>query len=109
MTIHPEPSESERFRDIVADRFGLRFEDAKLGDLGDLLHRRAQACGIDAMHYLAYVDDSGPEDGRLAEELTVGETYFFRNGDQFRALEHVLRARIRTPSATRRLSVLSAG
>ncbi|HEX4298912.1 MAG TPA: protein-glutamate O-methyltransferase CheR, partial [Devosia sp.] len=47
--------------------------------------------------------------GRLAEELTVGETYFFRNGDQFRALEHVLRARIRTPSATRRLSVLSAG
>ena len=46
----------------------------------------------------------------LARELTVGETYFFRHADQFRAFEEVaLPARIRARSSARALRILSAG
>src|SRR5207244_1309096 len=48
--------------------------------------------------------------GALAEELTVTETYFFRNMDQFRALTEVaLPDRIRARPSRRSLSLLSAG
>src|SRR5207247_2974392 len=46
----------------------------------------------------------------LARELTVPETYFFRNRDQFRALSDVvLPDRIAARAGERRLSLLSAG
>ena len=46
----------------------------------------------------------------LARELTVGETYFFRNNEQFRALaEVVLPERLRIERSPRVLRVLSAG
>ncbi|HEY1797500.1 MAG TPA: protein-glutamate O-methyltransferase CheR [Stellaceae bacterium] len=46
----------------------------------------------------------------LARELTVGETYFFRNIEQFRALAEVaLPDRMRANQSTRRLRLLSAG
>ena len=32
----------KRFRAVVADRIGLRFENSKLGMLADLLHRRSE-------------------------------------------------------------------
>ncbi len=52
---------------------------------------------------------TSPEAGTLAQELTVGETYFFRNGDQFRAFEHILGERMQSRAASRRLAFLSAG
>ena len=46
----------------------------------------------------------------LARELTVGETYFFRNNEQFRALaEVVLPDRMRVRSEHKELRLLSAG
>ena len=46
----------------------------------------------------------------LAEELTVNETFFFRNADNFRALAgQVLPERARARIHERRLRILSAG
>jgi chemotaxis protein methyltransferase CheR len=102
----------DRFRTAITSRIGLRFDDARLGFLGELLRRRmdhlGQACG-------AYLDNlekrpSTTEISTLAGELTVCETYFFRNGEQFRALAEVaLPERMRTRKAPGELRLLSAG
>jgi chemotaxis protein methyltransferase CheR len=102
----------ERFRALVARHLGLQFEDAKMGWLADVLRRRMECNGLTAEPYLARlgVRPSRNELGALAQELTVGETYFFRNIDQFHALrECVLPDRLRAPGARRGLRVLSAG
>jgi chemotaxis protein methyltransferase CheR len=102
-----------RFRAFVARQFGLRTDDGKLPHLGSVLRQRMVALG--ARRYDSYLEHLGsPEGGSelrvLAEELTVNETFFFRNANHFRALaEHVLPERIRARSRERRLRILSAG
>jgi chemotaxis protein methyltransferase CheR len=105
-------AETQRFRSAVTRSLGLYFEDAKLGVLGDLLGRRLDALGQSPDVYLTGLDAQKlpGEIGVLAQELTVPETYFFRNDDQFRALaENVLPDRIAAERGTRRLRILSAG
>jgi chemotaxis protein methyltransferase CheR len=103
----------ERFRAIVADRFGLYFDDTKLGLLAEVFKRRIDASGIPSEVYLDRLmaaQNSREEIGALAEELTVTETYFLRNMDQFRALiEVALPDRMRAQRARRSLQLLSAG
>ena len=102
----------ERFRDSVQAKLGLTFEDAKLAFLGDVLARRLEATGRTGEAYLAHLDAQSDraEIGQLAEALTVGETYFFRNSDQFRAFaEAVVPERMHVNRMTRRLRFLSAG
>jgi len=111
MNVAFEASEVDRFRNIVARRLGLQFDDAKLGFLGDLLRRRLSANGQACEIYLANLDvgASKTELSALAQELTVPETYFFRNMDQFRAFsEVVLPCRMRARESHRRLRFLSA-
>src|SRR5580658_6229610 len=100
----------QRFRAVLTRRLGLEFDDGKAAALAELLHTRSDARDIEA--YLARLE--GPEGQtearELARELTVGETYFFRHADQFRAFEEVaLPARIRVRSSVRALRILSAG
>jgi chemotaxis protein methyltransferase CheR len=108
----PASDDVERFRGIVVARLGLQFEDAKLGLLGDVLRKRAEADRRDCGRYLARLE-AGPsrgEIGALAQELTVGETYFFRNPSQFDVFaETVLPARMRARRPERYLHFLSAG
>ena len=102
--------EVERFRSAVARRLGLQFDDGKLGFLAEVLRRRLER-GV-AADYLAGLEDnpSSEEISALARELTVGETYFFRNNEQFRALaEVVLPERMRADRQPRVLRLLSAG
>lgn len=102
----------ERFRGIIAARLGLVFDDSKLGFLADVLQRRLSSAGEESDGYLKGLEDAARdhETDALARELTVGETYFFRNSDQFRALQEiVLPNRVRARRAERRLRVLSAG
>ena len=104
--------DAERFRDVVARRLGLQFEDAKLGWLGDVLQRRIESRHLTGDVYLGQIEASAAngEFGALAQELTVAETYFFRNIDQFRALqERVLPERLRARATRRSLRILSAG
>lgn len=113
MTRALDPIDAERFRDLIARRLGLSFEDSKLGQLSELLGRRLDSMGMTSGAYMDEVD--GAEAGRgelraLAEEMTVTETYFFRNREQFNAFEDVvLRGRSATISGQSPLRVLSAG
>lgn len=114
MTPVVERSDVERFRAILAARFGFRYEDGKLDFLADVLRQRMAAMGCSRVDsYLEHL--AAPLPGRdelraLAEKLTVGETFFFRNGDHFRAFaDVVLPERIRARMNERRLRILSAG
>src|SRR5258708_3473040 len=91
---------------------GLWFDDARLGTLGEGLGRRLQASGRAGSDYLAGLETGGErgEIGALARELTVGETYFFRNVDQFHALrERVLPERLEARAGLSPVRILSAG
>jgi chemotaxis protein methyltransferase CheR len=102
----------ERFRAAIVQRVGLQFDDAKLGFLGEVLQRRLDRHGRANEVYLRGLEDQSAsgEIAALAQELTVGETYFFRNNEQFRALaEVVLPERMRVHRAARVLRLLSAG
>ncbi len=105
--------ETDRFRDGIARRLGLHVEDSRAGFLAEVLQRRLDRTGLAADAYLERLDSTAPfadEVSQLAREVTVGETYFFRNIDQFRAIAQlVLPERIAARAATRTLSLLSAG
>jgi chemotaxis protein methyltransferase CheR len=113
MTAVQALGELERFRAAVARRFGLHCDDTKLGLLADVLQRRVDATGQSTVVYLDRLESQAapPEELRtLAQELTVAETYFFRNIAQFRAFAEVaLPDRLAARSAVRRLGLLSAG
>ena len=106
----------DRFRETLARRFGFQFEEFKLGMVADVLERRSEANGVPPDRYLAALETAG-ESGNalkewreLARQLTVGESYFFRNEEQFRALREVaLPARMHERSILRRLSIASIG
>jgi chemotaxis protein methyltransferase CheR len=91
---------------------GLQFDDAKGEFLDRVLRRRLTQVGQSSTTYLHRLSTApGPEEcSALARELTVGETYFFRNRDQFHALADIaLPERMQANAATRRLHLLSAG
>jgi chemotaxis protein methyltransferase CheR len=110
-----DPQHLERFRTGVARWLGLQFDEGKSAILHDALVRRLKETGLGGAAYLERLER--PEAPRvelraLARELTVGETYFYRNVAQFSALAEVaLPARMaeRARSHTRALSLLSAG
>jgi chemotaxis protein methyltransferase CheR len=116
----PAAPQIERFRAQVARHLGLRFEDDKRGWLGEVLGRRMEAMSLDGEAYLAQLEAHAPagtgtpdlrrELAALAHELTVTETYFFRNREQFLALqEHVVPQRLAAWPGRRSLRILSAG
>jgi chemotaxis protein methyltransferase CheR len=101
-----------RFRAAIVQRIGLHFDDAKLGFLGEVLDRRLARLSCSSGHYLRSLE-AEPARGELtalAQELTVGETYFFRHNDQFRAFAGVaLPELMRTRESSHALRLLSAG
>jgi chemotaxis protein methyltransferase CheR len=114
MTPVLDRTDIEQFRTIVVRRLGLQYDDGKLDYLADVLRQRMESVG--SPRFDSYVkrltsSPKGSEELRaLAEQLTVNETFFFRNADNFRAFtEVVLPERIRARSHERRLRILSAG
>lgn len=105
-------SRVQRFRAHIAQRLGLQFEDTKIDFLADVLQRRLQHHGLTSEAYLAQLDSGmpAPELSALAQELTIAETYFFRNIDQFHALAGtVLPQSLQARARPGPLQVLSAG
>jgi chemotaxis protein methyltransferase CheR len=111
----PARCDLERFRAAIIRRIGLQFDDGKLEFLGEVLRRRLDRLDRPGDAYLRDLeqDPSRSEMSALAQELTVGETYFFRNHEQFRALaEIVLPERMRAAGeggGKKNLRLLSAG
>lgn len=79
-------------RTVIAERLGLHFSEERLADLERGLVRALKNASVsdpgEYLSQLASLPDESPEWGRLAGELTVGETYFFRDHACFDALEH---------------------
>jgi chemotaxis protein methyltransferase CheR len=109
----PSSEQIQRFRAFTAGRLGLRMEDGQVGLLAEALRRRLEDTGLSPDLYLASLESTTQvrdEIRSVAQELTVTETYFFRNEPQFRALrEVVLPDCVRAQAARRRLRILSAG
>ncbi len=102
----------ERFRALVREWLGFNVDDARHEALSEVLARRLDAVRMPASAYLEALEHGrDPAELRaLASELTVTETYFFRNRDQFRALsELVLPERMAIRGPIRTLRLLSAG
>jgi len=102
-------AELERFRAAIVRQLGLWFDEGKSGFLLEVLHRRLEAGRAVAEAYLQKLETPADREElrELARELTIGETYFFRNYDQFRAF-----AEVALPAALARggrPSLLSAG
>ena len=102
----------ERFRSLIARHLGLYFEEAKLPFLGEVLQRRIESTAQPCDTYIQRLEANAPrsELALLAQQLTVGETHFFRNTDQFRAFSQVVVPdRLRAQAFQKRLRILSAG
>jgi chemotaxis protein methyltransferase CheR len=102
----------ERLRAIVTRRLGLRFDEGKLGFLGEVLGRRAKDASRSVDAYLQRLDAGGEtrdEWRALIEELTVGETYFLRSADQLRAFSDIVLDPFARATELRPLRILSAG
>ena len=97
----------ESFRGALAALTGMAFDTDRSAWLEEVLRERMRATGTaDAGEYLEALPPRPSEIAELARLLTVSETYFFRNVEQFHAAEAHIRG-LAPPD--RRLSVLSAG
>lgn len=101
----------QSLRDLLLDRLGLHYPPNRRGDLARALSLVAQELGYSdlARVYTALLT-GGPAWDVTIRHLTIGETYFFRNGAQFAALrERILPDLLARRAATRSLRVWSAG
>jgi chemotaxis protein methyltransferase CheR len=105
-------AEVRRFGALVTRRLGLRLRELPDGRLAEVLLRRVAGSGRGPRGYLDRLA-AAPERGEvreLAAELTVGETYFFRDAGQLRAFSEIALAdRIRLRAERRELWLMSAG
>jgi chemotaxis protein methyltransferase CheR len=100
------------FRELLADRMGWRFADGDVPHLLAVLTRRSAALELSRAAYLGRLAAGGwsTELAALTDDLTTTETYFFRHGEQFRALAEVaLPERVAARGAQRALRLLSVG
>ena len=81
-------------RDLIVRRTGILFDDAKRGFLADKLSEGVSSLGmtsfLDYYYLLRYDTDAGEHWSRLMDWLAVPETYFWRQPEQFEALEKVI-------------------
>lgn len=81
-------------RDLIAQRTGVYYDDAKRDLLADRLAELVTAYGLssflDYYYLLKYDAEAGPYWAELADRLAVPETYFWRQAEQFEALARVV-------------------
>ncbi|MFO0547353.1 MAG: protein-glutamate O-methyltransferase CheR [Polyangiaceae bacterium] len=100
----------ERFRRYLERRLGWCFDDSRLPHLKAALEARLTLKKTEFATYLALLGnqpDSGEEIAALAEALTIGETYFYRDVAQLSAFAEIALVERRAVRGAR-LRVLSA-
>ena len=105
-----------RIRDLVYQAAGIFQPDTRLRLLADRCGRRMQELQVKTLRdYLEYLTQPGTERGemvKLLNEVTIGETCFFRNQPQLDALKSIVWPRIiqaRASSTFKKLRIWSAG
>lgn len=107
-----EQADLTAFGAIVEARFGLQVDDRHADQLAEVLGDRLAASGFkQAGPYLARLSEGWEREfAALAGALTIPETYFFRQAEQFEALmATALPDRVAARAGDRRLEILSAG
>ena len=84
-------------RDLIHERLGLSYDNARLETLADRLSPMVVERGFDSFldyyYLLKYDESASPEWGRVMDALSVPETYFWREIDQVQAVvAHVVPA-----------------
>jgi chemotaxis protein methyltransferase CheR len=106
-------SDFARLTRFLHDAAGLVFDDTRRDSLGYALGERLpQTSFTDITPYLDHVMSKAGVDERqqLLDEVTIPETYFFRNPPQIRALgRQVLPELVRANAESKRLVIWSAG
>ncbi|EJL90873.1 methylase of chemotaxis methyl-accepting protein [Herbaspirillum sp. CF444] len=108
----PDPQEVRRFQVRIVELLGLYFDESKFGNLARILHNRLLSRGGTYTQYIESLSDAPANDeiGSLARELTVTETYFLRNIEQFKAYAAVaLPQRAAAAGNGQCIRILSAG
>jgi len=81
-------------RDLILERTGMLFDDAKRGLLSDklseLVAANAMTSFLDYYYLLRYDDAADAHWGALLDRLSVPETYFWRQAEQILALSEVI-------------------
>ena len=98
------------FRELLSRRLGWTFDDKDRTQLDTVLGERAAAGAMSREDYLDRLGGGRWESevAALAERLSITETYFFRHGEQFRALrQSVLPERIAARGPNKVLRLLS--
>src|ERR1700709_2235634 len=103
------PSEAIAFHNLkqaIIARTGHHYYADKDAVLRDRLERRLQASGATSFRQyeaLLQAPDHGPVEWRALEaEITIGETFFFRHGEQFDALRKTILPDLLALAAQRR-------
>ena len=104
----------QRFQTLILNRTGMLFGQRRQHALARGVTGQAQtAADGDVDRYynmLELTQTDTPLWDDLIQELTIGETYFFRDGSQIRALEqHILPRIIAAHQHDRRIRIWSAG
>jgi chemotaxis protein methyltransferase CheR len=102
----------QQFQELLQQVSGLELPEARRPDLQRAVNRALVATGLgDANALYRHLRDRAgrPALEAFVGDLTIGETHFFRNRPQFRALErHILPELIERRRGSRRLRVWSA-
>lgn len=101
-----------RLKRAVIDTIGLHYYEDKDESLAERAEQRRLAVGCGRAEYLRRVLDPANHEelAALVDEITIGETYFFRYPQQFEALRQVvLPERLAWRQPDRSLRVWSAG
>ena len=113
MKLDMTDSDFARLTRFLHDAAGLVFDDTRRDSLGYALGERLPRTSYtEITPYLDHVmsNDGAEERQQLLDEVTIPETYFFRNPPQIRALgRQVLPELVRTNADTKRLVIWSAG
>ena len=104
---------SDAFRRIaerVRRRTGLVFPADRRPEVEASIRRQMARLGIgDTARYLARIESDGVARDALVAELTVGESYFFRDPDQFRIIRDRIVPELAAADGERPLRCWSAG
>ena len=100
-----------QFRTLLLGRYGLAYPERKRADLAHGLQLVLHATGVPTLATLyARVSAESELADAMLQQLTVGETFFFRNTPQFDALrQHLVPDMLARRQLTQTLRVWSAG
>ncbi len=97
-----------RFAELIRSRCGLYFEPAKHAYLSEIVERQQKNRGLTAEQYFCEIEAGGKLWTSLVEQLTVKETYFFRELGHLELILQMVKT-IRNAEPTRRIRILCAG